>query len=295
MRILLFILLSVSAAAQNIKINGTGSPVSINAPGKPSSVRIVVPTPEPPEDPFNNEFNTTGDGEQLFVIIGNSIARGTSAGEGPTPSAGTVFEWNGSAVVEVSNDDLIAAATGSQWPKMGIDYNTATGYKPVFSNSGVGGADFSNPGDNSYWATGGTLYPAMKTKVNNALTELSLTRPRGIFVILGINDARGSQDLVDVEAAITDVFDKLEADWPDTRIYVVNIGREAAGSATARINAIRGYLANEVTARENVVFAFDLRIYADDIPSYYAVDNLHLTQTGNDALGAELATFLISN
>lgn len=299
MRILILvpILFCLSASCQKITINKPGAPatVTINAPGKGSSVKITTSTPEPPEDDLNNEFNTNESGQQLFVIIGNSIARGTSSGEGPTPSANTVYEWNGTAVVQVSNDDLIAAATGSPWPKMGIDYNAAKGYKPVFSNSAVGGADFSNPGNNTYWATGGTLYPAMKTKTNNALAELGLTRPRGIFVILGINDARGSQDLGDVETAIEDVFDKLEADWPDTRIYVVNLGREASGSSTARINAIRGYLASVVTARENVRFAFDLRIYADEIPAYYAGDNLHLNQTGNDALGAELAAFLTGN
>ncbi len=299
MRILFIIplLFSLSASCQKITINKPGKPstVTINAPGKGSSVKITVPDHTPPEDELNNEFNTNEAGQQLFVIIGNSIARGTSEGVGPTPTAGTVYEWNGSAVVEVEDEDLINANTGSPWPHMGMDYYTSKTLKPVFSASGSGGADFANPGDNNYWSTGGTLYPAMKTKVNNALTELGVTRPRGIIMILGINDARAATDLGDVEDAITDVFDKLESDWPDTRIYVVNIGREAAGYSTTRINAIRGYLTNEVNARANVFFAFDLRTYAVDIPAYYSGDNLHLTQAGNDALGEAIATFLISN
>ncbi|HRP30437.1 MAG TPA: SGNH/GDSL hydrolase family protein [Agriterribacter sp.] len=289
-RSIFFILLFISANAscQRVKINdGNPTSVTINAPGQSPSVRIP--------NPNNNSTNTTEDGRQLLVIIGNSIARGTSNGEGPTPTTGTVYEWNGSSIVQVGSNDLINAVTGSQWPQMGINYNTASGYKLVFTNSGSGGADFADPGDNNYWATGGTLYPAMKTKTNNALSNMGLTSPRAIFVICGINDARASTPLEDVQAAIADVFDKIEADWPTARVYVVNIGRDATGISTVRINAVRSYLESEVAARANFVMAFDLRIFAEDFPEYYAADNLHLNQTGCNALGVILAAYLDNN
>lgn len=248
-----------------------------------------------PEEDVNNLFNTTEDGKQLIVVIGDSIARGTSDSDGPTPTAGTVYEWNGSSTVQVGSTDLVSAATGSPWPKMGIDYNTATTRKIVYSSSGSGGSNFSPDGDNNNWSTTGTLYNAMKTKVNNGLANIGLSRPRAIFMILGINDARASSNLATVEADVISLFDRLYTDYPNTRVYVVNVGRENAGIVTARIDSVRGYIQTEVTARENVFMAADLRTYAIDHPEYYDDDNLHLNQTGNNALGAELATFLENN
>lgn len=290
MRFLLFILFPVFVSAQNITINGAGASITINGAGAAGAGITDLPVSGP-----NKPSNTTMDGKQVFVIIGNSIAVGRSETWGPRPYFYTVFEWNGSAVVPVVNLDLADANDGSPWPQMGIDYNTTMSKKPVFVSTAVSGAYFSETtGDGgNNWSTTGARYSAMITKVNSGLAAVGVDEPRGIFIELGINDSRSSVALSQVETDVISLFSRLQTDFPDVPVYVTEIGRHQTAISDARIDAIRGYLENEIGG--NVKMAYDLRIFANDFPEYYSGDLIHLNQTGNNAWGAILATYLISN
>lgn len=236
--------------------------------------------------------DTNPDGKQLFAILGDSIARGTSDGVGPTPTAGTVFEWDGAAEVEVTNSDLIDANTGSMWPRFGIDHNTNTGRKPVFINTAAGGAEYSPNGDNNNWSSTGTLRAAALTKINSAMSHYAVTKLKGIFVILGVNDARGAVALATIQSDISDFYTWLQTQYPDTPILIAQIGRTESVTAAVRINTIRGYVRSIVEANTNCHFFCNLTSLVSG--GYYDTDNLHLAQTGNNMVG-QMAARWFSN
>lgn len=236
--------------------------------------------------------DTTSDGKQLFLIIGDSIARGTSPGPGPTPTAGTVFEWDGAQELEVSNSDLTDAVDGSPWPRFGINYNSAIGKKPVFINCGSGGAEFYPNGDNNNWYTSGTLYAAMQTKSSTALSNYGLTKLKGIFVILGVNDIRAATLTADVTTGINSLRDRLLSDFPNTPIYFVIPGRTESVTVDLRSQFVRSDIRRLYTNNSNLHVAATLTSFV--YWALYDTDNLHLTDSGNDKLGEILCKYVVS-
>lgn len=260
------------------------------------SLRFIIPVisggaiePEPRDD--TNESN-----QQAFLIIGDSIGRGTSEAPGPTPTAGTVYEYT-TSIVQVGSSDLDIAGQGSAYPRMGIDYNASTGYKPVFINKASSGAEFSPNTDTNNYSPTGTLYALAVTAANDCLEAMGVSQLRGIIILLGINDARASDansPLATVQTNVTSLFDRLQADFPDTPTYVINLGKTSSGFYATRIVAVRSYVEAEVAARDHCMMAYDLRNF-EDFPEYYDADNLHLVQAGNNYLGEQLADFIEAN
>lgn len=240
--------------------------------------------------------DTTGDNKQAFLLVGDSIAKGTSiSGKGPAPASGTVYEYDGTSVVEVGSNDLSIANTGSQYPQLGTTYYNSTGKKCVFVDCGTGGA-FISPGDASLnWTPSGTLYGPMKTKANNGLAALGITKYRGIILIVGINDAGFGTTLSTIQSDLTALISRLSADFPNTRIYIVNLGRTSSAISNTRIDTIRGYYTTIIASNTQYKQAFDLRDYANNNPEYFSPDNIHLNQTGCNALGVVLANYIIAN
>jgi hypothetical protein len=237
-----------------------------------------------------NMDTDTADGKQAFLILGDSISRGTSiTGKGTTPEPGTVFEYDGTQILEVGADDLSTSNTGSQYPQMGRDYFNLTGNKCVFINTAYGGAEFSPNGDSFNWASSGVLYEQMKSKVSGGLLALGINKLKGIILLLGINDARGSVALATVQNDVNSLFSRLGADFQDTPLYVVNIGRSETAISNERIDAVRGYIQTAISGTPGAKMIFDLRKYATETPAFYGPDNLHLNISGCNALGSEIA------
>lgn len=254
---------------------------------------IVSPYRYVQPHPYDRYSNTSPRGQQVWGILGDSLAIGTSSAPGPTPTAGTVYEYDGSSIIEVGATDLSNANTGSPWPRFGIDYNAAHGLKPVFVNCANGGAEFYPNGDNNNWYTSGTLYAAAKTKIDNALLAAEVLSPRGILVILGINDVRGAQALADVSTGVTSLITRLNTDYGHPNIYFALPGRsETAGVAGYNSNRhqyVRRLLLNAIGTYTNVHVVCSVLPFANW--GLYGADLLHLTQTGNNVLGGLFARY----
>jgi hypothetical protein len=235
--------------------------------------------------------NTTGDGKQVFLVVGDSIANGSnnSSGPGPTPAAGTVQQWNGSSVIDIGAADVhnIPVGGGTFMPKMGIDYNTNTGRIPVFIPLGSSGAEFSPNGDNNNWSSTGTLRAGAQTQVTNCLASLSLTQLRGIVVILGVNDARAVTTLATVQADIDAFFTWLTTTYPNVPIQVCQVGRTESVVIDNRTYTVRERIVSNAISKPMVQMAFNIGSWINS--AGYGADNLHPTQTGNNNLGASLA------
>lgn len=88
-------------------------------------------------------------GKVVIPVFGDSIPAGSnnSTGAGPTPTAGTVQQWNASSsqVTNVGASDVynVVVGGGTFMPRFGIDFYTATGLIPVFVPCGSPGANLA--------------------------------------------------------------------------------------------------------------------------------------------------------
>lgn len=236
----------------------------------------------------------TPDGKQVIVIIGDSKT-GTSPSAGPTPSAGTVYEWDasGGAIVEVGSDDLTGTTVGSPWPRCGVNYNAGTGKKPVFVYNGSSGSTYSTHGTGNSWNTSGNLYAPMKVKVDAALTALGLTKPKAIFVILGVNDANGAVALSTIQSDVQSLFNRLTTDFGGCDIVALIPSSSQATVNSQRLISVRTYINDESFARTNVHCLFGETAFREITGLY--TDNLHYNATGNDWIGVFYGYWLLNS
>lgn len=239
---------------------------------------------------WDNNFNTNFSGQQVWGIIGDSIGRGRNDEDGDIGPhsiyASTVYQFRpGTGIVDLQDLDLQGANDGSQWKKWAMDYYKYTQYKPVIAAGAVGSASFyprSGFGTNN-WSASGVNRGDFETLVTSALSATGTTRLRGAFLVLGINDAIGSESLASIETEVDNLFAWFFSTYPNVPLYVWNIGYDA-GVATSRVTSIRGYIQNAVNDYPNEAFmVLELEDYLD----YHGVDGIHLTQFGNDLTGAQ--------
>lgn len=233
--------------------------------------------------------DTTSDGKQVFLIVGDSNAGDTSATTtlGPETLSDTCYLWNGTDLTEKTTGDInnAGATNGTAWKKFALDYNAATSKKVVFVNQAEGGSSFEDDGSGEDWSSDGDLYAAAKTEADACLAFLELTKLKGIFVFLGINDARGATALATIATAVDSLFDRLTTDFPDTPIYVISTGRdENSALISSRKFAIKKYLKDASVEYDDVELSANA--YSFFPWGAYAGDNIHLLQTtGYNKLG----------
>lgn len=239
--------------------------------------------------------DTTPDGRQVFMIIGDSKARGNSDAVGTAPAANTVYQWDAgsNAVIAVGSGDLLepvaAGAVGSQWPAFGTAYYNRTGYKPVLVNCGIGGASYVNSGNTNFsWYTDGSLYSNAVTKTNNCLANLGLTKVKAVFIIMGVNDY-AQQSYTLATSYINSLIDRINTDYDTPKIYIsIPAKANATNTQLTRGLAIRPLIRLVALTYSNVeIFANDNSLLGWG--GYYQVDDYHFNFAGNEKLGEMIA------
>lgn len=238
---------------------------------------------------------------QRILIIGDSIAAGRNndTGAGPTPTAGTVKQWNGSAFIDVTTTDVVTATAnnGSPWPQFGIDLNASSGEVVYLIPTGVSASMFHTFAGYTTWTKGGTNYTNMLTAASDALTALNGGSLDAICVILGINDIRVTSTIADVENAINVFFADLVADFPGIPILVSIPGRsEAAGAAFAnssRFYAVRFRLVAQALGISDVHICGNLGALVEF--GGYSADNIHPNLTGDNEIGHWFANWFVNS
>lgn len=248
-------------------------------------------------NPFRFGFSdTTGDGKQVFLAIGDSNGDGRGTTLGPTTISGTMFLWNGSGLTTITTDDISNSGPteGTLYKQFALNYNARTSFNPVIVQQCAGGSNFYPDGDNNNWYTSGTLYAAAKTEADDCLTFLSLTKLKGIIVTLGINDNRAGTSLADILTGITSLFSRLRTDYPGVPIIINQVGRSEVGvpsngeeSFGSRLYAMRRYLFDEAN-NNALTYLLAAPIAGIGISGHYNADNLHYSQTMNNFIGAQI-------
>lgn len=226
----------------------------------------------------------------LFLIIGDSNGDGRGSTI-PTIPSETLYNWNGSAFDEITTQTVANDGSyGSAWQQMAVNFRNSFGRPVYIVNKCSGGSEFYPNGDNNNWYTSGTLYSPAVTAANAAKTALAITR-LSVIVCLGINDIRGAQTTGNIQTAMASLMTRLNSDFSTPEIYIIMPGRDdITGYNGSRHQVVRRLLMNHATDA-------NIHIVAQMLPlanwSLYDVDNLHLTQTGYNLLGAQIARYFI--
>lgn len=209
---------------------------------------------------------------------------------GPTPPNGTVYQWDvaNSNLYTVGATDIKQTGAGTDWgsifPQTGISINAVTGKKIVFVTCGTGGTNYSpRTGDSGNWSTGGTLYAAAKTTMDNCLTYMGKTTPDYVLVNLGVNDERGATSMTTIKSDCTSLNDRIHTDYPNATIIQVMFGRDNVSFNNQRATDLRNYIKSEVSARSYMYLCASETGLAG--AGYYDSDGIHLSQPGNNEVG----------
>ena len=249
--------------------------------------------------------DTNASGQQAFLVVGDSIARGTNNtptdGPGPTPTAGTsyYFRRSNTTVIEIGANDLQFAPEppndGSPWPQFAIDYNAATGKKAVIVPTGIASTTYALKTDAAHcWNPDevGSLYSSIAPDVANTLSILGVSKLKAIFVILGINDSRGTVPLATETAVIGRFYEQLQIDYPGVPIVIFQCGCDLDGPITQRLGSIRKDLKNVAIANTNIhLMGGILSAYGNN----ETVGDVHLNQTGNNNLGSMASRWVVNS
>lgn len=240
----------------------------------------------------NSSPDTTADGKRVALIVSDSITV-TSDGTAPTPNANVLYEWDGSAVVNVT-DDLATRFSGTFAPQFANDYNANTGYKTVFVNAAKPGSEYSPNGNTDNWSTSGTLYDAAIADCDACLDALNLSLPFVIFVSLGINDARGAVSLTTIKSDMDSLYSRLTAKYPGVPILIMQIGSsESSIPVDSRIGDLRKHTKQLVL--DNADLHFCAPLTSMRAAGYYDTDFLHLKQTGQNEIGKMFARWFANS
>jgi hypothetical protein len=239
--------------------------------------------------------NTTADGRQAILVIGDSIANGSNntTGPGPTPVSGTVYQWNGTDVIEIGADDVynIPVGGGSMMPQMGITRYNASGYKSVFIPMGSSGAEMCFPYlDNNNFTASGTRRAITEGQVTDCLADLSLTQLRAICVVGFINDSRSANTLADILTGMTSFFDWITTTYPGVPVLFSQIGKDGSNINTQRIYTIAKGVIDRCATYDDCHMVFNNRAWIGS--GGYGADNLHPNQTGQNQAGDSFGRWL---
>lgn len=255
---------------------------------------------------LDNYGNTTRNG--IFGVVGDSNADGRSTTV-PTVGAGILYNFvsgSFSAITTQSVANDTSTPWGSIWQQFAIDYNAATGLPVYLVNGASGGSNFYPDGDtNNWYSSGGTLYAAFTSKMSSALTARGAVKPEGIFVNLGINDARSISSAAEgygnFQTGVTSLFTRLTTDYPGVPIYVIIPGR--AETPTYSYNDSNFYGVRATIRATGQTFT-DVNIVAGALTwvdettvgtgNAYMADGLHYGQPMNNQLGTICARFVNS-
>lgn len=240
---------------------------------------------------------TNPDGQQLIAFIGDSNIVGQGLTVGPTPTAGTVKQWSGGAIINVTNTDISeglstgqAANIGSMLPQFGINYNARTGKIPVLVSCGRGGSEFASAGDDNDWSTTGENRALAEARISAALAANGTTKLKEIIVNCGVNDFSGANTFATISTAIDSFHSWITTLCPGVRITYLQVGRTSVSIVSTKQSQIRDKLRQLAEDNENVLL-LNAPVALFDY-GYMKADLLHYAQNGNNFLGAAINDYL---
>lgn len=234
----------------------------------------------------------TADGEEMYLIVGESNAGDTTAavGVGVTTPATVCGRWTGSTWEYLTTGDMNNAGPtyGTGYKRFALNRYNRNGMKSLFVNCAAGGSEFIPNGDTNNWSPTGTRYAAMVTTANAALASKNINRFRAVRIILGTNDIRaGALTLPDIYAGMVSLIDRINTDFFTPKIYmtITNFYDGAVSSMDARKWGMLKNFYDLAAAYTNV--ELDSSMFNMWTWGFGFGDQLHLTTAGYEVIGAQ--------
>ncbi len=240
--------------------------------------------------PNLNLIETTEDGKEVFICIGDSKTAGAASVGSDTPVAGTAFVFQG-GVTQV-NFPGEPGGSGSPWAPFCTAFYNASGKKAVIINRGVGSSCFFLSTTTLSWETNGTLYQPAAIIGKRGLLFNKLNKLKGVLMILGVNDFNNGNSITTITNSSRSLIERLNRDFNYPPIYI-SITHETSndmvtinGLALKRLIRDLGSNFSNVhpTVNEATIWAQGAT-YADSIHPQYA---------GNAAIGAMFSRYILS-
>jgi hypothetical protein len=230
-----------------------------------------------------------------ILIIGDSIANGTNeiyqqpdtddSVQG-IANTDTLYEWNGSNLIDLAGGDTIGANNGSQYPSMANKLKELTGRVVHIVETATGGDGIARYTQNNWTATG-NRYAPMLTKANSYLSNQEVSKFDIIKIIAGYNDGGSSYDEAIFNEDLASLITRLTADFPNTKIVYSSL---YSGKSAAR-DKIRVSIQNLINNNSSVYAGEDLENWKS---ATHLFDGIHLNQAANDSFG-EADAAIIAN
>lgn len=243
------------------------------------------------------DTDTTPSGEQLFWLIGDSNAdgRGTSI---HTIGSGILYNWNGSSYDEITTQTVSNDGSyDSMMRYFAPAYNTSFGNKVLSVCSGHGGTALYNSGTREYWSGGGgtdDVYEPARTVVRAALANKGLTRPKAIFISLGLADALDGVSDANIDSAMTSLITNLTTDFPGSPILWLVNGRLTAVSFNTGLYNLRKRQLEKAEAFTNC-HCLSSGCAISLISGGMLADNLHFDNNGLEAWALQFNRWFINS
>lgn len=284
----LILLLPFLAQAQTVKINGSGSTVTVNAPGRPSSITIpnIVDDP-PPEDLYipmivmtaesnsgGKALNTLATSEELAPRTQTKILNNTTL----------LFEDLDVGTNNLIGHENITPNTSHSW-EIGIANMAAAGTirNPTYIvKTGQGGSRIAQ------WAVGGTYLTVEPWTVfqNRVDAALAILNPTGIkFALLysqGINDGIAGTNITTWINATIAHIEKIRVKYGEVPIVMTKLMTTAPNYADYN------------TAIETICSTVS-RCYFIDVTGATTMDVYHWNYAGQKLIAQRLIDKLIEN
>lgn len=231
----------------------------------------------------------------LVGIAGDSNAAGRASTAGVTTLPGTCFEFNGTALVELTTGEISTAINGSFAKQFAFDHHARTGQAVVFVCGGVPSATFSIGVNTNNWmpSPDGVNYDTFVSKMDNALIFLGKTNPDAILWSLGVNDINGANTAAAIDVAIDSLMDRITAKYPPTQNLWIQIGRNVAAFDSQKFYDCRNFLINRI--EEHPTHAMCCNALTFTFTTGYEADAIHYNSTSHAWYGSACDRYLALN
>ncbi len=250
---------------------------------------------------IKNSIRPNNDDVDLFIIYGQSNARGSAAGtDGRLTITDTARYWSRenqdlrqmTHEMESAFDDGVDS-TGHAWSSFANEYYQKTLRSTVWVPGAIGGKDITALSK----TTGEGIYEALLTEFNNATGELLAQgiTPAKVNVVFhqGETDQLNGTSYNDYESLLNTLFDDMEADFGVSSFYVASVGNPQSRPETSW-HKIRSAQEAVCNARDDAVIAFGGFKSFTQSNGLLRSDGVHGTQRGYNVMGQAMADFVSS-
>lgn len=225
----------------------------------------------------------------VFLFAGDSNINGKGLNPGPTTLPGTCYEWDGSALIELTTNDVAGAVNGSMCKQFAIDYNANTGKKVVIVHCGFDSSSVYPVADTNNWYTTGTRYAPSVAKAQACLSFVGKSSLTGVIGNLLINDIQHGVTIANMGIGLDSLFSRLDSDFPGVPKLWVNPGRYSV-AMNSTIYQARQTLISKIESNSNHYMFSNAGAFVQ-ITGGYNADNIHYSNLSLNYIGASAANW----